>query len=151
MAVLHPSKLAVYSLKAVGGVGSAAKYYEFKLQYEHSLQRTSHSMVFGPFGATIGTAMAYTYDHNTLTYWQTEISDKDFICVQSMDGMLSFFEQNSVAFTCYLRNFLVPGPIHYVPQSDCFVTVNSQMVVESYTYVHLKLYSNIDCMFKYAF
>lgn len=57
---------------------------------------------------------------------------KDFICVQSMDGMLSFFEQESFAFGRFLPGFLLPGPLKYVKRIDSFVTVSSSRMVESY-------------------
>ena len=68
----------------------------------------------------------------------TKISrDRDFICVQSMDGICYFFEQESQAFQRYLVNFLVPGPLCYVAKTDCFVTFNSQLEVECYKYSNL--------------
>lgn len=36
------------------------------------------------------------------------------------------------AFSRFLNNFLVPGPLCYVPKIDSFVTVNSAMEVECY-------------------
>ena len=59
-------------------------------------------------------------------------SDKDFICIQSMDGMLSFFEQESFAFGRFLPGFLLPGPLSYVPKTDSFVTCCSSRLIESY-------------------
>lgn len=54
------------------------------------------------------------------------------MCVQSLDGLLSFFEQGTFAFSRPLNNFLVPGPICYVQKTDSFVTANSQMAVQCY-------------------
>jgi len=59
-------------------------------------------------------------------------SDKDFICVQSMDGTISVFEQESFAFCRFLPGALLPGPMKYVPRTDSFVTVSSSRQVESY-------------------
>ncbi|PIK59409.1 hypothetical protein BSL78_03711, partial [Apostichopus japonicus] len=59
---------------------------------------------------------------------------KDFLCVQSLDGTVSFFEQESFAFTRFLPNFLLPGPICYIPRTDSFITVSSSWQVESYKY-----------------
>lgn len=63
-------------------------------------------------------------------------SGKDFMCVQSTDGMLSFFEQESFAFGRFLPGFLLPGPLTYVAKTDSFLTVSSSLLVESYKYVH---------------
>ena len=59
IAVLHPRKLAVYTLQAVGGVGSAASYYELHKNYEHKLgvdgaHFTAYNMCFGSFGGAHG-------------------------------------------------------------------------------------------------
>ena len=61
------------------------------------------------------------------------------MCVQSMDGMLSFFEQESYAFGRFLPGFLLPGPLRYIAKTDSFVTVSSSRLVESYKYVALSL------------
>ena len=65
------------------------------LLYKHSLARSACNMCKGPFGIAKG---------------------KDYICVQSLDGELLFLEQERVSFSKFLPNFLVPGPICYVPQ-----------------------------------
>ncbi|XP_006823784.2 protein PTHB1-like [Saccoglossus kowalevskii] len=62
------------------------------------------------------------------------IKGKDFLCVQSMDGTVSVFEQESFAFSRYLPGFLIPGPLRYVQRTDSFVTVSSSQQVESYKY-----------------
>ena len=59
------------------------------------------------------------------------------MCVQSMDGMLSFFEQESFAFGRFLPGFLLPGPLRYITKTDSFITVSSSRLVESYKYVTL--------------
>ena len=59
------------------------------------------------------------------------------MCVQSMDGMLSFFEQESFAFGRFLPGFLLPGPLSYIAKTDSFITASSSRLVESYKYVAL--------------
>ncbi len=49
--------------------------------------------------------------------------------MQSYDGSLYFFEAESLAFTRYLPNFLVPGPLAYVEACDTFVTCTAAMEV----------------------
>ena len=66
------------------------------------------------------------------SYYLCFDSGKDFICVQSMDGMLSFFEQESFAFGRFLPGFLLPGPLAYVAKTDSFITCSTAKQVESY-------------------
>ena len=44
---------------------------------------------------------------------------KDLICVQSMDGLLSFFHHENY----FLPDFLVPSPLGYLPRTDSIVQV----------------------------
>ena len=81
------------------------------LQYEHGLQRTAANLTYGTFGGVKG---------------------RDFICVQSMDGLLSFFEQESSAFARFLPSFLLPGPIQYFSHSDSILTGSSTGCLESF-------------------
>lgn len=64
------------------------------------------------------------------------VDGRDHICVQSLDGVLSFFEQDSVAFKRMLppETFVIPGPLIYVPACDTFVTCDSAMVIHAYRY-----------------
>src|SRR4051812_29060443 len=62
---------------------------------------------------------------------------RDFICVQSLDGTLSVYEQESFAFTRFLPGALLPAPLAYAPSSDSFVTVSSAWQLESYKYINL--------------
>lgn len=83
------------------------------LLYEHKLQRSSYNMVIGPFG---------------------QASKRDFFCVQSLDGTLSFFEQENFAFIRFLPNHLLPTQIDYSRTSDSFVLSSSSWTLESYRY-----------------
>ena len=65
---------------------------------------------------------------------------RDFICVQSMDGTVSVYEQETFAFSRFLPGALLPGPLCYVPKTDSFVTVSSSRQVESYKYVMISYY-----------
>ncbi|KAK6166671.1 hypothetical protein SNE40_023310 [Patella caerulea] len=113
LAVLHPRKLAIYSVKAISGTVEHGQQYQIQKLYEHNLQRTTYNFCYGPFGG---------------------IKGKDFICVQSMDGTVSFFEQESFAFSRFLPGALLPGPLKYVPRLDSFITVSSSWHVECYKY-----------------
>ncbi|XP_075683057.1 protein PTHB1 isoform X2 [Rhinoderma darwinii] len=123
LAVLHLKKLCVYSVSGTLGNVEHGNQYQIKLMYEHNLQRTACNMTHGPFGGVKG---------------------RDLICIQSMDGMLMFFEQESYAFGRYLPGFLLPGPLRYSPKTDSFVTVSSCRQVESYKYQVLAVATDAD-------
>lgn len=54
--------------------------------------------------------------------------------MQSLDGNLTFYEQESFAFSRSLPNCLLPGPIAYLPHSDSFIVATSGWSLESYRY-----------------
>jgi Bardet-Biedl syndrome 9 protein len=119
LAVLHPRRLAVYRVGAMGGQGSAASYYSMVKAYEHMLGEdgkhfTSFNFCYGPFGSP-----------NSM---------RDFICVQSMDGQLQFFEQDQLAFLHRLDEVLIPGPLCYAPQIDALVVTSTNMEVICFKY-----------------
>uniref|UniRef100_A0A8C4TFD3 PTHB1 N-terminal domain-containing protein n=1 Tax=Erpetoichthys calabaricus TaxID=27687 RepID=A0A8C4TFD3_ERPCA len=73
------------------------------------------------------------------------LSGRDFICIQSMDGILMFFEQESFSFSRFLPGFLLPGPLSYNPRTDAFITVSSLRQVENYKYQTLAVATDVDC------
>lgn len=83
-------------------------------QYDHKFSRTAYSLIIGPFGG---------------------IKDRDFICVQSLDGLLMFFEQDVATFSCFLPNFLIPGEISYSNCADIFIICNSNWILEAFRYI----------------
>lgn len=95
--------------------------YSLKLIYEHNLARTSYNMCKGSFGNNSANDV------------------NEYLCVQSMDGMLSIFEYESHSVTCFLPKCLLPGPLKYVARTDSFVTVSASWHVESYKYQSLAL------------
>ncbi|XP_044531553.1 protein PTHB1 [Gracilinanus agilis] len=97
--------------------------YQIKLMYEHNLQRIACNMTYGSFGGVKG---------------------RDLICIQSMDGMLMLFEQESYAFGRFLPGFLLPGPLTYSSRTDSFITVSSCRHVESYKYQVLAFATDAD-------
>eukprot|EP00752_Nemacystus_decipiens_P002953 g2744.t1 len=117
IAVLHPRKLGVYTVEAVGGTGAKASYFDLVKAYEHGLgvegggHFTSCNMTHGGFGGV----------------------SRDLLCVQSMDGRLQIFEQDAHAFTRRLNGILAPGPLCYVAKIDAFV-VGNEMGVDCYKY-----------------
>jgi len=116
LAVLHPQKLIV-SLVSPVATGNTFNCYALAQAYEHVLTRPAFNFCFGPFGG---------------------IRDRDYLCVQSLDGVLSFFEQDSFAFSRLISpNFLLPGPICYVANIDSFVICSDSMCIEAYKYTGL--------------
>ncbi|XP_033728305.1 protein PTHB1-like isoform X1 [Pecten maximus] len=113
LAVLHSRKLAVYNVSVMSGAVDHGRQYQLKKTYEHNLQRAAFNFCYGPFGSVRG---------------------KDFICVQSMDGTVSIFEQESFSFSRFLPGALLPGPIKYIPKLDSFVTASSSWQLECYKY-----------------
>jgi Bardet-Biedl syndrome 9 protein len=133
IAVLHPRKLVVYSLQAMGGAGSSASYFELQKCYEHTLGKggehfTAYNMCYGSFGGAYG---------------------RDLICVQSMDAQLQVFEQDSQAFTRQLRS-LVPGPLCYAPKIDAIITATTKLQVECYKYQMLASSTAIQTSTKFS-
>ena len=61
---------------------------------------------------------------------------RDFICVQSMDGTVSVFEQEIFSFSRFLPGTLLPGPIGYVAKTDNIVTVASSRQVDCFKCVN---------------
>ncbi|XP_037532484.1 protein PTHB1 [Nematolebias whitei] len=123
LAVLHPRKLSVYSISGTAGNVDHGDQYQLKLVYEHNLQRTACNMTYGTFGGVTG--------HHSL-------------CIQSMDGMLMFFEQDSYSFGRFLPGFLLPGPLAYNPRTDGFLTVSSARQLESYKYETLAVATDAE-------
>nr|CAD7433298.1 unnamed protein product [Timema monikensis] len=111
LCVLHPRSVAVYSLVTKSGAAEHGDQNCLVLAYEHYLRRSSFCMVLGPFGGA---------------------HSRDFICVQSLDGTLSFFEQETFAFTRFLPGFLLPGILVFLSRTDSFITIASNYNVESY-------------------
>lgn len=108
LAVLHPRKLSVYTLQAVG-----SSYLQLSKLYEHALEHTAANLAYGPFGGVTGV---------------------DHIVVQSYDGQLTFFEQEVQSFSRLLPDFLLPGPMAYLTASDSFVTTTAGLELVAYRY-----------------
>lgn len=122
LAILHPRRLSVYTVEGVGGSGMSASYFKLTLRYEHLLgidgeHFTAFNMLCGPFGST---ANART--------------DRDHLCVQSLDGRLQFFEQDRFAFIQPLNNNFLPGAICYAPGMDAIIAATSDLQLECYRY-----------------
>ena len=109
LAVLHPRSLEVYTYQSSA----------LRLLYEQKLQRNAFNFTYGKFG---------TYND----------VGRDFICIQSSDGALGFYEQENFLFSVQLPGFLIPGPFLYCSSIDSFLFCNSNMQLECYKYSRLK-------------
>ncbi|KAM4874745.1 protein PTHB1 isoform 3-T6 [Thomomys bottae] len=163
LAVLHSRKLCVYAVSGTLGNVEHGNQYQITLMYEHHLQRTACSMTYGPFG---GVKVVQRRCHVTKQFVNTMCLDQDYllqlsswllktkfpyneicrdlICIQSVDGMLMVFEQESFAFGRFLPGSLLPGPLVYSPRTDSFITVSSCRQVESYKYQVLAFATDAD-------
>ncbi|XP_018007608.1 protein PTHB1 isoform X2 [Hyalella azteca] len=131
LCVLHPSRVVVYTVTVSGGRGqsaaarassanSASHGLQAKLApaYQHVFKRKAYSAIVGPFGNVRG---------------------KDFICVQSLDGCLTVYEQESFAFCVFLPGALLAGPLAYLPKTDSFVTMAASANLQAYKYQNLSV------------
>lgn len=109
LGVLHSRSFEVFILQSGA----------LKLIYELKLQRNAFNFTFGKFGS-------YGND------------GRDFICIQSSDGALGFYEQENYLFAVQLPGFLIPGPLIYCNSIDCFLICNSNMQIEAYKFSRLK-------------
>ncbi|EDQ87816.1 uncharacterized protein MONBRDRAFT_33174 [Monosiga brevicollis MX1] len=107
LVVLHPREVVVYQVQSDSSGG-----LQLEQVYRHHLKRTAANMVIGHFG-------------------QSEIA---MICIQSMDGALTFFKKNREMLVRYLPDFLLPGPLDYVAEDDLLVTANSSWHIKAYKF-----------------
>jgi len=129
LAVLNPKKLVVYGVSRSGAGPEGAqdplgRQYTLLKLHDQVLERCAYNFVSGPFGGSGGA------------------HPKDHICLQTMDGQLSFFEQEKHLFSRFLSNpqagteehFLLPGPLCYNSSQDSFITSTSTFEVQAYRY-----------------
>ncbi|XP_012270312.1 protein PTHB1 [Orussus abietinus] len=116
LAILTPKALTVYTCTFNQDSIEHGDRCVLSVTYEHALPRFPLSLTTGPFGGVRG---------------------RDFLCVQCLDGILLFFEQETFAFQQSLENRLLPSPVVYVARKDVFVTTNSSWMLECYRYQNI--------------
>ncbi|GJQ88840.1 hypothetical protein Trydic_g12720, partial [Trypoxylus dichotomus] len=121
VAILYPRSIGIYNLLSKDGIAEHGTQNILNLVYEHKLERSAANFIIGPFGG---------------------VQNRDFICIQSVDGVLTFFEQETFSFACTLPNFLLPFPIAYVKSFDVLVTLSSDWILKSYKYRSLSEFAN---------
>jgi Bardet-Biedl syndrome 9 protein len=95
-------------------------FYQLTTHVEHRFEHTAYNFTFGGFG------------NNTA-------SEQELICVQSMDGQLSFLDHNKILFQRYLpsSHFLTPGAIAYIPKMDAVLIGSSSFELHCFRYKSL--------------
>jgi Bardet-Biedl syndrome 9 protein len=61
----------------------------------------------------------------------------DIIFVQSVDGAISIYEQDSLVNTIALSEVIIPGPINFLTRKECFLISNTNYEIECYSYNNL--------------
>ncbi|CAH0406587.1 unnamed protein product [Chilo suppressalis] len=121
--VLHPLKYVVYQLEKKEGLIDAGDQNILKTTLKHTFTRRAYSLSCGPFG---------------------NIKTRDLICVQGLDGSLSFFDQETFLFMCIFDDVIIPGPICYIASCDSFVISKSTWILEIYSYQQLREFSEVN-------
>ncbi|CAB3234515.1 unnamed protein product [Arctia plantaginis] len=121
--VLHPHGYEIFHLKRTEGHMEAGDQNILSPIIKHSFTRKADSLTCGPFG---------------------NIKTRDLICVLSLDGSLSFFDQDAFLFMCIFTDVIIPSPVCYIASSDCFVICKSTWVLEIYSYQQLREFSEIS-------
>ena len=114
LAVLHSRRLSIYTVER-----EAEHSSKLVLQYEHQMDRNSFNFISGKFG-------------------KKELG----ICVQSIDGQLSFFNQETPQMQIQLADFYLPGPFIYAEDQDSIVVSNTCYEIECYSYATLNAQAN---------
>ncbi|KAI9209277.1 PTHB1 N-terminus-domain-containing protein [Polychytrium aggregatum] len=135
LALLHPNHLSIARIALLpdptagmsvqGEMPTLADRCHFAVEYEITLSSPSFNMVYGPFG---------------------RVSDKDLICIQSLDGIWTVVDGGSVGFVRKLPDFILPGSLCYIPTTDSIVTYSSTMAVESYRYHHIAIADEVPAI-----
>ncbi|XP_033218780.1 protein PTHB1 [Belonocnema kinseyi] len=87
-----------------------------EVEYEHQLPSVAMSLTIGAFGGG---------------------HERDFLCVQFVNGTLLFLEQEIYSFSRILKNRLHHEPLVYLQATDVFVTQNADWGLAFYKYQSL--------------
>ncbi|XP_028030455.1 protein PTHB1 [Bombyx mandarina] len=121
--VLHARSYSIYQLLKQEGHTNAGEQNKLEPLVRHAFTRKADSLTCGPFG---------------------NIKTRDFICIQGLDGSLSFFDQDTFLFLCIFNDVIIPGPISYIANCDAFVLCKSTWVLEIYSYQQLREFSELS-------
>lgn len=137
--------MAIYALHTTPSASSAAGFRAtLELCTEHRLAHAAYSLCHGHFGQQVASINACADDDDTAAGGER----LQFICVQLLNGSLTFFEHNGIRFECRLPATgaaspdtdpaellqLLPGPMCYVPRTDAFVRCTGGGQLECFRY-----------------
>jgi Bardet-Biedl syndrome 9 protein len=114
LAVLHSKSLVIYAVETNHDTTQLATVFR------HQLSRNSFNFTQGMFGK----------------------ANHEMICVQSLDGLLTIINKDSVQMEITLPDFYLPGPLIYAKHSDAFVISNTNFEIECYRYSTLNMLVN---------
>lgn len=63
-----------------------------------------------------------------------EMNDEVIICIQTLDGMLAFYDMNKMVCSMQVKNFIIPGPIIFVPELNYLILQNSSYQLQAFKY-----------------
>jgi len=129
IAVLFSQKLSVFEYTEQSGMTEHGRQVGLELNYEHNFNRPTFNMCKGLFGGERG---------------GKESTNHEYICVQTLDGVLYVFENERQSMAKSLPNTYLPGPIAYLSRHDAFLTVSSNYQLECYKYQTLAISSGAD-------
>ncbi|XP_045519580.1 protein PTHB1 [Pieris brassicae] len=121
--ILHPQSYATYFLEKKDGHIDAGVQNYLRRVLNHSFTKKACSVIVGPFGVT---------------------KSRDLICIQALDGALSFFDQDTFLFMCLFDDIIIPTPIGYVLSNDVFIICKSTWIMEIYSYQQLRELSELS-------
>lgn len=127
IAVLFSHKLSVYDYIEQSGMTEHGRQIDLELNYEHNFNRPTFNMCKGQFGRG-----------------NKDASNHEYICVQTLDGVLFVFEYERQSMVKSLPNTYLPGPLCYLARLDAFLTVSSNYQAECYKYQTLAISSGVD-------
>lgn len=134
--------MAIYAVRSSGG-GAGADISDLfsqttlELCIEHRLQHAAFALCHGPFGRPA----------TDVDGAGAAAQSPEFLCVTHLNGALTFFEQNGIAYECRLPaggsssgppaasdGLRLPGPLAWVARIDAFVRVSAAGELECYRY-----------------
>ncbi|UJR27621.1 hypothetical protein I4U23_008902 [Adineta vaga] len=130
IAVLFSHKLSVYDYNEHSGMAEHGRQIDLELNYEHNINRPTFNMCKGHFGSG--------------GKGNKDSTNPEYICVQTLDGVLFVFEYERQSMVKSLPNTYLPGPLCYLSRSDAFLTVSSNYHLECYKYQALAISSGVD-------
>ena len=104
-----------------------------ELNYEHNMNRPTFNMCKGHFGGGRGSKHAGVFLPCLTAFWLAkDSSNHEYLCVQTLDGVLFVFEHERQSMVKSLPNTYLPGPLAYLARSDAVLTVSSNHHLECY-------------------